>query len=1099
MAKNSGVFFMIKHNIENAISSLKSFNNEAKNTYPELVRAKKGAEDFKETIKEWGRVAKNTGLIGWIGTLKEGLDLLTKNASKQAQYIEDLNFLDQAYNNSADSGLRLLDTLEKTVGYDPAGLTQKLAMFRQLGNALEIDDKVANRLAENLIKLSVDTKSITGSSLDTVTNKYMSAMAGNTRAVRAYGIDVTQAGLQQQALALGIEKSVTDMNRAEKSILTYIAMARQMSSANGDLARTVNSVGNQYEIFKNQIGETGRLLGGFLIPILKTVLPLVNGVLMAVNVLVNSLLSLFGIDARSLSQEFGTVSADIGDISSGFDDIGSSATKAGKAAKEAQKSLRGFDKLNVITTPTTSGGTGGGSVGSGGGVSGLGAIDSSLLDKLSEYDLHLDQISNKAADIRDSIMDWLGFTKHIDPITGDISWEYQGLRTTIRNIGKTILDLKNPLSWIVSLGLIKGVSTLFSLGKSLLAVVLKPLEPILLRISIVGKKFINFVLTPSKSLFKSVANGVSLFTRANDSLVKGLGYGIDSWRKTATLADKVGVAIGGLTLAIAGKAGLTDAFKQMKAGGINAINTLEAIAGGLSSIAGGAMAGAAIAGPWGAAIGGTVSGLYSLISALDEIGKRRDIWEEMLESSGKKLDDFTESLQEQYDQVEKNANQDMTKVIASEKLIKELDKITDANGRVQKGYEDRAAFIINQLNTAYGTEIKMIDGVIQEYDKQIKSIEKQIELNKAKIYQTYAEEKYAIALKNQVEAENLLNTALAQEKSIRNDPTLDEETRAKKLAKVNKQIEKAKDNIKKNQKAVAEYEGISEAIITGNEEDLKHWEKQIQTSMSNADSSVWDYYNSAARAGAEYYKINLEQTGKSFDQLNDQQKRFVTQQLEDFTDMFEQGVKESGKITNEMVAAWRTMADSSEEAFIVALGKLPKDLRQQVVDKMYPQGQGISKELQKGLNSVGVKITPTINQPTQSSLKSFADKLKNNLSNNLGLSLLGLGTAFKANGGLYSSGVWRPMKAYANGGFPSYGELFMAREKGPELVGRIGNSTAVMNNDQILDQMTIAVARGMSASGNKERPVQIIAEGDAEGMLDFIKFKQISKNRQYGL
>jgi hypothetical protein len=217
--------------------------------------------------------------------------------------------------------------------------------------------------------------------------------------------------------------------------------------------------------------------------------------------------------------------------------------------------------------------------------------------------------------------------------------------------------------------------------------------------------------------------------------------------------------------------------------------------------------------------------------------------------------------------------------------------------------------------------------------------------------------------------------------------------------------------------------------------------------------------------------------------------------------MFEQGVKKSGKITDEMVAAWRTMADSSEEAFLVALGKLPKDLRQQVVDKMYPQGQGMSEQLQKGIKSKfpEIKITPTINQPTQSSLKSFADKLKSNLSNNLGLSLLGLGTVFKANGGLYSSGIWRPMKAYANGGFPSHGELFMARERGPELVGKIGNSTAVMNNNQILDQMTIAVARGMSASNNEEKPVQIIAEGDAEGMLDFIKFKQISRNRQYGL
>ena len=76
----------------------------------------------------------------------------------------------------------------------------------------------------------------------------------------------------------------------------------------------------------------------------------------------------------------------------------------------------------------------------------------------------------------------------------------------------------------------------------------------------------------------------------------------------------------------------------------------------------------------------------------------------------------------------------------------------------------------------------------------------------------------------------------------------------------------------------------------------------------------------------------------------------------------------------------------------------------------------------------------------------------------------------------------------------------MAREtRGPELVGRIGSSTAVLNNDQILEQMTIAVARGMAASGNQEKQVNIIAEADTEGLLNFINFKNASKNRQYGL
>lgn len=49
------------------------------------------------------------------------------------------------------------------------------------------------------------------------------------------------------------------------------------------------------------------------------------------------------------------------------------------------------------------------------------------------------------------------------------------------------------------------------------------------------------------------------------------------------------------------------------------------------------------------------------------------------------------------------------------------------------------------------------------------------------------------------------------------------------------------------------------------------------------------------------------------------------------------------------------------------------------------------------------------------------------------------------------------ISAYASGGEPSTGELFLARESGPELVGRVGNRTAVANNDQIVQMVQESV------------------------------------------
>ena len=87
---------------------------------------------------------------------------------------------------------------------------------------------------------------------------------------------------------------------------------------------------------------------------------------------------------------------------------------------------------------------------------------------------------------------------------------------------------------------------------------------------------------------------------------------------------------------------------------------------------------------------------------------------------------------------------------------------------------------------------------------------------------------------------------------------------------------------------------------------------------------------------------------------------------------------------------------------------------------------------------------------------------------------------------------------YATGGFPKTGEFFMAREDGPEMVGRIGNKTAVANNDQITTSITNALVTalsGMNLGGNKGTTVVNIGGRKVyEGVGDYID----SENDRYG-
>ena len=84
----------------------------------------------------------------------------------------------------------------------------------------------------------------------------------------------------------------------------------------------------------------------------------------------------------------------------------------------------------------------------------------------------------------------------------------------------------------------------------------------------------------------------------------------------------------------------------------------------------------------------------------------------------------------------------------------------------------------------------------------------------------------------------------------------------------------------------------------------------------------------------------------------------------------------------------------------------------------------------------------------------------------------------KASGGIFT-GNWQPITAYAGGGLPDAGQMFVAREAGPELVGTIGGNTAVMNNDQIVASVSAGVYQAVVSAmgGQSDRPIVLNING----------------------
>lgn len=109
-------------------------------------------------------------------------------------------------------------------------------------------------------------------------------------------------------------------------------------------------------------------------------------------------------------------------------------------------------------------------------------------------------------------------------------------------------------------------------------------------------------------------------------------------------------------------------------------------------------------------------------------------------------------------------------------LKSELDGLVDTNGRIKEGYEDRANYIINELQSATGIEIQAVDGVITKYDELSESIGKVILQQQAKNAMDKMQPIYDEAVQKSTEAriklkeeEAQMEQALAQETKLAND------------------------------------------------------------------------------------------------------------------------------------------------------------------------------------------------------------------------------------------------------------------------------------------------------------------------------------------
>lgn len=355
-----------------------------------IQRLIRSTEQYNGTVRRatnstsaWNKVANGLKFGTMIYGLSRLASMIGTAITKSNEYQENLNLFTVAMGEYVQEAFDYGQAVSEVLGIDLSDWIRNQGVFNTLLTGFGDTAERAALMSKNLTQLGYDLSSFFNISVEDAMQKLQSGISGELEPLRRLGYDLSQARLEAVALSLGIDKSVMSMTQAEKAELRYYAIMTQVTTAQGDLARTLESPANQLRILSAQFNMAARSIGNIFIPALNAILPYAIAVVEVIREIADAIASLFGFELTEVDYSGITAGA------SGAGSMADSLDEAAGAAKKLKQYTAGFDELNVFSPDSGSAGSG---VGAGGG--------NGFDFELPEYDFIGEAIQTRVGEIK---------------------------------------------------------------------------------------------------------------------------------------------------------------------------------------------------------------------------------------------------------------------------------------------------------------------------------------------------------------------------------------------------------------------------------------------------------------------------------------------------------------------------------------------------------------------------------------------------------------------------------------------------------------------------------------------------------------------------
>ena len=522
--------------------------------------------------------------------LRSVVDKISDCILETNEYVENVNLFSVAMGKFAGEAGQYAETVSEVMGIDPSEWMRSQGIFMTLATGFGVAGDRAAIMSEQLTQLGYDISSFFNIGVEEAMQKLQSGISGELEPLRRLGYDLSQAKLEATALSLGIDKSVSSMTQAEKAQLRYYAIMTQVTTAQGDMSRTLTSPANQLRILKAQVTQAARSIGSIFIPALNATLPIIIAVTKVIRILADTIASIVGFEFPEVDY------SGIDLVSGGAEDASEALDNATESAKKLKSYMLGFDELNVINPNEGNNDD-----------NGLGELDF----ELPTYDFIGKATESRISQIVEEMKEWLGITGEID------SWS-ELMDTRFGNILKTVgLIGMGIAAWKIS----KGLSTFITKDLPAIKKLVKSKSFQLtlgITLAVVG---LTLGATVIQDALTNGLESVNVYDLVASSALIILGGTLigNAFGKALTGAAVSAIVIGVAGLGVA----LYDAIKNELniTNGLTIAFSAALIGAGVGYLINGAL-GAAMGSMMGVVIGGAMAGAIWIVQNVEEtVGK----------------------------------------------------------------------------------------------------------------------------------------------------------------------------------------------------------------------------------------------------------------------------------------------------------------------------------------------------------------------------------------------------------------------------------------------------------------------------------------------